>query len=194
MTYILSIDPGLNTGAAIGFYDAITPYRLIERLQIHDGVVGFEKWWTEYPSLFFVVDEIVCERFDLREENEFAADLTPVQVEGALLTLLAQTKREFGIELEVKWQPASDKGSLIGYPANCTTRTERQRFRFDFLDRFGLFKAGTENDDSNDAITHALVYLRRRGHYPTKMAFWPPPSAVTRAPEAPSYPAGTVGF
>lgn len=167
MTYLLSIDPGLNTGAALGFYDAVTPYRLLERYQIHDGVPGFVNWWEKND---IAADEIVCEKFILAEENDFDADLTPVQVEGALMTLT----RHYPVP--IWWQDRTAKGGLIGYTKEqkVGTLALRQRARFDFLERFGMFVAGTENDDSNDAITHALVNLRRRKHYPTMMAFWPP--------------------
>ena len=178
MTYILSLDPGQNTGAALGYYDAITPYRLVERYQIHGGLEGFVAWCMEGNP--FTADEVVVESFRLREENEFSADLTPVHIEGAIRAMAALDS-EFWPKVPIIYQPPSDKGSLIGYPRSAVTKAQRQRVRFDFLDRFGLFKAGTENDDSNDAITHALVCLKRRKHGPTTMALWPPPSRILAA-------------
>lgn len=172
LSYILSIDPGLNTGAALGYFDATTPYRLIERFQIHGGASGFTEWWrtTSHHSM---ADLLVVESFNLREENNFAADLTPKEVEGAIIALLT-----FESEWHARpiFQPPSDKGRLIGYSdkAKNGTKAMRQRERFNFLDRFGLFRKGTENDDSNDAITHALVYLKRAGHHPTQATYWPP--------------------
>jgi hypothetical protein len=175
VTYLLSIDPGQNTGAAIGYYDAVTPYRLIGRYQIHGGVKGFVN--AVQHGKFSLADEMVVESFALLRKNKFVPDLTPIRIEGAIETMmLAGT---FLIPDFVSWQQPSDKGGLIGYSKEAREMqgqsgiTRRQRERFDFLDRFGLFKAGTENDDSNDAITHALVNLKRRGHAPTQDAFWP---------------------
>jgi hypothetical protein len=166
MTYLLSIDPGKNTGIAIGYYDAITPYILKERWQVHGGVAGFCKWWDENAAVL-TPTIIVCEKFILDSSNRFLADLTPVEIEGALTAMM------FPFHTYIVWQPRTDKAALTGYPATALTKSARQRARFDFLKRFGLFKPGTDNDDGNDAITHALVYLKRRRHAPTLQAFWP---------------------
>ena len=165
MTYLLSIDPGRSTGIALGFYDSITPYRLVGRWNVLGGVEGFIHWWGTTEILF---DEIVAESFVLDPDNKFSADLTPVQIEGVLINLL------WSSDLSIIWQPRTDKAGLKPYPRNCMTSTQRQRFRFDFLDQFGLFAAGAANDDSNDAITHGLVHLKRVKHMPTMLAFWPP--------------------
>lgn len=164
MTYLLSIDPGGNTGIALGFYDATTPYRLVERWQVHGGLEGFKHWWLHSRPHF---DEIIVEKFILSADNEFDADLTPVYIEGALSVLLDMAGKA------AAWQPRTEKSLLTGYPKGAQTKAQKQRVRFDFLERFGLFKAGTENDDSNDAITHALVYLKKRMHEPTRSVFWP---------------------
>lgn len=167
MTHILSIDPGKNSGIALGYYDSITPYQLLQRWQVHNGVNGFIDWWFNERPDYSV---LVVEKFVLSAENDFTASLEPVEIEGALAVLLE------GEEVQPVWQPRQDKGSLIGYPPEAVTKAQRQRVRFDFLDRYGLFRAGTENDDSNDAVTHSLVYLKRRRHMPTCLAFWGPRS------------------
>lgn len=161
MTHLLSIDPGQNTGISLGFYDALTPYQLLERWQVHDGLPGFIRWWERERPHF---DELVCEKFILGDD-EFRADLTPVLIEGALQTLHRGA---------ILWQPRTDKAGLTGYPASAKTKAQRQRVRFDFLEHFGMFRAGTENDDSNDTVVHALVSLKRRRHLPTLRAYWAP--------------------
>lgn len=172
MTYLLSIDPGVNTGIALGYYDAITPYRLVERWQVHNGLDGFIRWWETAVwaggPLDLSFDEIVCEKF-LLADNDFKADVTPLLIEGALIVLNRQS-----YNVPIVWQPNTDKAGLVGYPSEAKTKAQRQRVRFDFLERFGLFKAGTENDDTNDAIVHALVSLKKRLHSPTLLAMWPP--------------------
>ena len=77
-----------------------------------------------------------------------------------------------GQEIQPTWQLRTAKGELVGYPATAKTPAQRQRVRFDFLDRFGLYAEGEDNIDSNDAITHALVYLKARKHMPTMRKYW----------------------
>lgn len=163
MTYLLSIDPGLNTGIVLGFYDAVTPYRVLERWQVHHGPAGFIQWFESARGTR--VDEIVVEKF-IYDASADAADIIGVPIEGMCMLIA----HERGIP--VIWQTRADKGALVGYPDAAVTKAQRQRVRFDFLDRIGMFKPGTENDDTNDAVTHALVSLRRRRHIPTLKAYW----------------------
>lgn len=172
MSLILSIDPGLNTGVALAYFDDVTPYTLRERWQVHGGPVGLDRWLD--AGGFQGADVLVVEKFILAR-NDFAADLTPVQDEGVIMAAADRAR------LPILWQPRSDKGRLTGYSekAKAGTKTQRQRERFDFLERFGMYAAGTENDDSNDAITHGLVYLKRIEHLPTLRHFWPPRRKLT---------------
>lgn len=157
MTTILSVDPGLMTGAALGYYSAIEPYRLIERWQIGNGLEGFLRWMEQG---WMAPDEIVVEKFIYVKGAD--ADISGVPIEGALAL---QARLDGGTT--VIWHDRTDKAALTGIPESATTKAQRQRVRFDFLDRLGLFMPGTSNDDSNDAIIHALVSLRRRRHMPT---------------------------
>lgn len=172
MTLLLSVDPGKSTGIAIGYYDAITPYRLLHRWNILGGLAGFEAWWYEAHAPGGILEaqnyDLVVEHFRLSSKNKFVADLTPKEIEGAIHIL-----NNAMYARPITWQPRTDKASLIGYPPECKTQTQRQRFRFNFLKRFGMFAPGTRNDDSNDAITHALIYLKRAKHAPSLHAFWP---------------------
>lgn len=164
VTVQLAADPGKNSGVALGYYDAVTPYQLLHRFQVHEGLAGFIRFWRWLESEHGRPDELVCEKFILDSGNEFTADLTPVEIEGALAVLWGEP---------IIWQPRTAKSKLTGYPASARTKAQRQRVRFNFLKQHGLFKPGTENDDSNDAICHALISLKMRRHYPTLKAFWP---------------------
>jgi hypothetical protein len=166
MTHLLSLDPGKNSGAALGHYDDSTPYTLVDRWQIHGGVDGFKRWWRQ--GHWKRVDDLVVEKFILASDNEFTADLTPVEIQGALSVLLDDS------HLRPIWQPRTDKSRLVGYPKSAVTKAQRQRVRFDFLKEHGLFVPGTENDDSHDAICHALVRLKGIKHRPTLMHYWKP--------------------
>lgn len=165
MSTILAIDPGVNTGVAWGSFSAEEPFELRAREQVHGGLTGFIRWAQDCEWIRHA-DVLVCEKFVLAEDNMFAPDLTPVQLEG-VITMLRLPK-------SIVWQPRTDKAALTGYPASAKTKAQRQRVRFDFLKEHGLFAAGTDNDDSNDAITHALVYLKRSKHLPTLLKFWGP--------------------
>lgn len=156
MTSILSVDPGLNTGVALGYYDATTPLQVLERWQIHRGLDGFIQWMQ---GGWMAPDEVVVEKFIGNPEE--VGDLSGVPIEGALAWQAALDGST------VLWHDRTDKGLLCGYPAEAATKAQRQRVRFDYLDRFGLFMPGTENDDGNDAVTHLIVSLRRRRHMPT---------------------------
>lgn len=166
MPYLLSIDPGKNSGVSLGFYDDGTPYTLTERWQVHGGVDGFKRWWRE--GHWKRADKLVVEKFILASDNEFTADLTPVAVEGALSVLLDDS------HLVAVWQPRSEKAGLVGYPKSAVTKAQRQRVRFDFLKEFGLYAPGEDNTDSNDCVVHSLVFLKKRQHVPTLKFFWPP--------------------
>lgn len=172
MTHTLAVDPGKNTGIALGFYDSHTPYRLVKRWQVHGGLDGFHEWWDRAPWWECGIerpDERVVERFVLDPNNEFTADLTPKEVEGYLRAVLPEAEYR-----AINWQLRTDKSLLTGYPKSAVTPAQKQRVRFDFLKRFDLFEPGTDNDDSNDAITHALVRLKRVRHLPTLRHYWPP--------------------
>ena len=165
MTRLLSLDPGKNSGIALGHYDDSAPYTLVDRWQQHDGLEGFIYWWENERPLF---DVIVVERFVLDPSNQFTADLTPKEIEGALKALWRGP---------IVWQLRGDKGALCGYPPSAKTKAQRQRVRNLWLDRFGLFVPGEDNQDSADAIVHSLVYLKRQRHLPTMKRYWPPSGA-----------------
>lgn len=164
MTLLLSFDPGKATGAALGYYDDTTPYRLVDRWQILGGLDGFMDWLDETKP---PADEIVVEKFVLMR-NDFVADLSGVPIEGDI----ARYARGLGVP--VIWQTRADKGSLVGYPPTARTNAQKQRVRFNFLRDHGLFMPGTQNDDSNDAVSHGLIRLKRMGHRPTLEHYWPP--------------------
>ncbi len=168
MTLLLSLDPGLNTGIALGYYDDTTPYSLQNRWQVHGGLDGFVDWLDIHSASVGGWDEIVSEKFILSSANRFTPDTTPLLIEGALQAFLWLED----IPANLYWQPNTAKADLIGYPATAKTKAQRQRLRFDFLKEHGLFVPGEDNTDSNDCCVHALVFLRRRGHMPTIRKYW----------------------
>ena len=110
---------------------------------------------------------MAVERFILALDNDFGADLSGVPIEGAV-AMHARLNHA-----DVIWHDRTHKGLLIGYSRDGLTDAAKQRERFDFLERHGLFEAGTENGDSNDAVTHGVVSLKIRYHRPTLQHYWP---------------------
>lgn len=156
---MVSLDPGKQTGIAAGFYGDDQPYTLIDVWQISDGVTGFIEWWKKTGSAvirnfewaFLAPTEIVSEKFILRN-NAFVADTEPLLIEGALQALWS---------LPVAWQQRSDK-SLV------TDKILREN---------GLWHTGKQVQwkdarDTNDAIIHALAYLKKNKHIPTLQKYW----------------------
>ncbi|MEV5068935.1 hypothetical protein MRBLMI12_000492 [Microbacterium sp. LMI12-1-1.1] len=170
MTRALWVDPGLMTGIALSYYDATTPYQLLQRWQIGRGIHGWIDWKLNV-GIHLGIDELGYEKFILGQEEDAQLSGDPlagVPIEGSI--------HEWGIVagIPVMIQDRTHKGSLIGYPTPARSKAERQRVRFDWLEEHGLFEAGTGNDDSNDAITHGIVNLKIRHHVPTMRHFWPP--------------------
>lgn len=156
---ILSLDPGKQTGIAAAVYGDNHPYELLNVWQISDGVTGFINWWKtigtplirKHEWEWLQPTQIVSEKFILRN-NAFVADTEPLLIEGALQALWS---------LPVTWQQRSDK-TLV--PDN-------------ILRENGLWHTGKQVGwkdarDTNDAIIHAMAYLKKNKHIPTLQKYW----------------------
>lgn len=146
MTLLLSIDPGKATGIALGEYHKDIPYRLGNAWIIHGGVDGFIEFMIEH-SLFYAVDQVVCERFVARD-NGWVADIEAKAIEGALKAIMYGTPIAF-----------QDRNAKVLVPDSV-------------LKEHGLWQTGsmvghTDGRDANDAIIHALGWLMRRSHLST---------------------------
>lgn len=145
MTTILSLDPGGTTGYAI--FDVAGDYEpaeLVKRGQIPNGLNGFLDFhWDYLEDIEF--DVIICESFKLRE-GLHGVDLTPTYIIGALEALYPTTKITYQ---EPKLKPLCDD-----------TR----------LKKMGLHVPGKQH--ANDAVRHAMIFLRNKKHMPTLEAGW----------------------
>ena len=157
-TAVLSIDPGKQSGVALGIYGDYG-YELVKVWQISDGLQGFIEWWKETGHKVIVYREwaymkpivVVCEKFVLRS-NQFVADTEPLLIEGALSALHNG---------DIVWQLRSDK-SLVDDSV---------------LKKNGLWHTGKQVGwkdarDTNDAIIHALAYLKKNKHIATLEKYW----------------------
>ena len=139
---ILALDPGGTTGAAIIEFGDDTEPVIEKRWQIADGLQGFISWYQDTTDFW---DMIVCESFVLRP-GVHGVDITPAYVIGALEAL----EGHLGvIYQEPKVKPLCDD---------------------DRLKAMGFHKPGQPH--ANDAVRHAVIYLRNKRHIPTLRKGW----------------------
>lgn len=146
---MLSLDPGKQTGIALGSYGDDEPYELLNVWQVSGGLHGFIDWWRDQQRL--LPTYLVCEKFVLRN-NAFVADTEPLLIEGALRVLWGG---------DIEWQLPSDK-SLV---ADTVLRENN-------LWHTGKQVGWKDAHDTNDAIIHALAYLKKNKHIPTLQKYW----------------------
>lgn len=149
---LLSIDPGQATGIALGSYTNTTPYKLERAWIVHGGVDGFIDFMLE-QSLFYAVDQVVCERFVARD-NGWVADIEAKAIEGAVKALMYGTPIAF-----------QDRNAKVLVPDSV-------------LKEHGLWQTGsmvghTDGRDANDSLQHSIGWLVRRHHIPTIEKYFP---------------------
>ena len=164
--YLLAIDPGLSTGITLGVYSDEVPYIRTHYWQVEGGTHAFCDWYEEHDGgMVDVVDHLVTlfgpdgggqtrhvdfekvvEKFILNPANPYAADLTPVEIEGALIA--------FGENPH--WQNRSDKSMV-----------KDRVLRENDLWLTGKQVGCRDARDVNDATIHSLVHMMRKRHIPT---------------------------
>lgn len=155
MTYLWSFDPGLATGAAFGEYGPDRPYQVLATWSIPNGVDGFIEWnFAGYESIY-QADEVVCERFII--DGTITGVWAP-QIEGVLYYL--QELKGFPIT----WQLRTDKTML-------TAGSESKRNAW-LKAKVPHVPHEMTTQHERDAVTHALVCLKRKRHLPTLKEFW----------------------
>lgn len=141
---ILSLDPGGTTGYAISTVAPDMPIDIERSGQIKNGLKGFLDFhWDVLEDIEF--DAIICENFELRE-GIYGADLSPVYIIGALEALYPITP--------ILYQAPYQKPLVDD----------------DRLKKLYLYEPGKPH--RNDAVRHAVIYLRNQKHIPTLTAGW----------------------
>lgn len=141
---ILSLDPGGTTGYTITTVSHDTQLVVERSGQIKDSLKGFLDFhWDVLEDED--INLIVCESFTLRE-GVYGADLSPVYIIGALEALYPEIEIVYQ---EPKLKPLCDD---------------------DRLKKLGLHEPGKQH--RNDAMRHAVIYLRNNKHMPTLEAGW----------------------
>ena len=143
-TTILGVDPGGTTGITLLEFGLTSEPRILKSIQVPDGLAGFLAW---YHNVHHDWDFVVCESFTLRP-GIHGVDVTPTYIIGALEALEQYRTK-------IYYQSPSQK-SL------CSDEV---------LKRMGLYHSGMPH--VNDAIRHAIIYLRNVKHIPTLKKGWP---------------------
>lgn len=144
MATMLSLDPGGTTGYSLLKVTGDSQLEIYRSGQIKGGLKGFLDFhWDVLEDEH--IDLIVCESFELRE-GVYGVDLSPVYIIGALEALYPKT--------DIIYQAPYQK------PLCDDMR----------LKKLGLFEPGKPH--RNDAVRHAVIYLRNTKHMPTLVAGW----------------------
>ena len=168
MPYLISFDPGVYTGLAIGRYDVDTPYEFERAHQTSGGAEGLPT--DNIINLWAVLQydepvEVVSEKFtprNLAGMSHTQESVEPLRVEGVLVALFE----------DIHWQEPSAQNLVTG-----KTPAETKKLSDDFLRYHGLYQEpstieGRQKNDANSAIKHALAYLKGIGHKPTIDKYW----------------------
>lgn len=153
----LSIDPGAATGFALGHYDDRTPWTLDDVWVTHDGIEGFAEWYYTEGSQWVRADVVIMETFVLRD-NPFLASLDGVEIIGF----------SKGNGLVDRWQSRTAK----------SFSRKDKKAADKLLKAHGLWHTGkmvghTDGRDVNDAIIHALAYMKHIEHIPSMKKYFP---------------------
>lgn len=156
MTYILSIDPGVSSGFALGVVKPGKPYELVKAWQVEGGVTGLIGWVEhELPDLL-PETIMIAEKFTPLQNKGFSHTLgsvEPLRGEGALIALGLMPDYP-----DKRWRRPQDMYIFGG-----TNLKERKKKAQKFLKDNGMYITGKmvgckDADDSRSAIWHGLSY------------------------------------
>lgn len=157
MTLLLSFDPGVSSGIALGSFGPKQAYEFIRGWEPQGGTEGLIEWWRSSLTWdssgsemldWDIEDTIWVSELFVLANNDFVANIESKRGEGALMMMAYPQK--------INWQ---DRTRKAGVPDR-------------ILKEHGLWQGGVDYQhedgrDVNDAIIHALEYLRSRVHVPT---------------------------
>jgi len=146
MAVLLAFDPGKTTGFVYGRYEDDQPFEIDQ--------VGHATT-EEYFSMLGVLEEggrevtVVCEDFVLRRGKAMTSDQTsPLILIGALQYVAFQDQKTITVVMQ---SPSAAK-----------------QVTDEHLDKLGFLRTPkTKWDHANDAMRHAVLYLKNNKHMPT---------------------------
>lgn len=166
--YILSIDPGVSNGLALGVIGDSMPYKAVMRFQFSGGALGLHAWIkANYDCLRRDYHVLVCaEKFIPLQNKGFAQTLgstMPLVCEGVLLA--------DGVMPDYpskEWVPPRNQ-----YLYGGKDLAEKKKLAKDFLKANGMYLTGKDVSapDAADAISatlHGISYAAKTlKHRPT---------------------------
>lgn len=156
MKYLIALDPGKVTGYVYCRYSDDLPLERIDARIVQGGYHGFIRFWDQMPPV--VDDTVVCESFILRSQA-FVPPLEAVEIIGAL-------------KYDAYLDEYEDRLIFQSRGAKHFSAKKDTKVADNLLKAHGLWLTGkplghTDGRDANDAMIHALAYMRNIGHQPT---------------------------
>lgn len=178
MTYLLSIDPGLSTGVALGQFDhddgywEPCHYQLVKAWQFTGGAVGLADWFRsgelervgeDHTSYDTEERIVICEKFTARQPLTRKMEES-LRGEGWLVG--QHVLPDYDVDPSVWPHPPAQ------YFAGGKDKNEKKRRQHAWLKEKGLYVTGKtlgqpNADDARSAIAHSIGWLRKREHMPT---------------------------
>lgn len=172
MTYLLSIDPGLSNGAALGHYSDTEAYELVKAYQFKGGARGLADWFRsgalyrdteDWPSYDTEERVVICEKFTARQP---------------LTRVMEESLRGEGWLVGEHWLPDYDVDPSVWphppaqYFAGGKDQPEKKKRMHAWLKSHDLYVTGSmlgqpNADDARSAIAHSIGWLRKQEHGPT---------------------------
>lgn len=181
--YLLSIDPGKSSGAAVLSWTENEPARLEEAWQVPGGLTGFDRWVQlsirpepdlhgltsiELSGKRAVVVTVIAEKFSPISHANYALTLDsvePLRIEGLMFSEGLMPDYD---KAEKRWRRPADQYIFGG-----KTKPEKKKAQHRWLKENGFYVVGSQfgaadADDCRSAIAHGLSYLVKEvKHQPT---------------------------
>lgn len=169
---ILSIDPGMSSGVALGVLDGDHPYTLEQAWQIEGGAFSLLGWASGFVGTanLWVGDaddlEVVAEKFQPINHSNYAlttASVEPLRCEGVLLAL--DMMLDYPHET---WRHPKDQYFIGGVDL-----ADKKKRAHRFLKDNGMYVTGktmgcADANDARSAILHGVSYaIKVLKHKPT---------------------------
>ena len=202
MKTLISIDPGVSTGIAIGTYSDTEPYKLTHYFQITGGVEGFlERFhYDEIDELDYLTiknpvplspGEAMYGFFSSTGYDQLTdTEYVPFTILVEKFTARSVSQGEFSYRTR-DLEPLRIEGAILAmgikptwvsppqqYFSGGEGKAKKKQAQHKWLKEHGLYVApkdvgSADADDVRSAIAHSISYLRRSRHMPTINHYFP---------------------
>lgn len=180
--YVLSFDPGVSTGVALGRFSDDTPYKLVKAWQFSGGAAGLKEWLHVWWDFYYSCPN--HRNFDTGEAlwglTVISEKFTPLQGKGFNLTLGAvEPLRGEGVLIALDVMPDYLPGGKCWQRPNemyfCggSKLAEKKKLSRAFLkdtDNYRMPRdlGAPDSDDAMSATLHGIAYVMKTlKHKPT---------------------------